>query len=73
MSNDFANARIIYVYDERFESGPRFVAMHKNVPSEWTGEMILNRLGLSAHLCVYEEKAGKKDVCIQHGDRYSAN
>lgn len=65
--------RTILVYDERFESGPRFVAAHKNVPDNWTARDIMERLGLSDHLCIYAEDDDKpptRETIIHVGSRY---
>lgn len=56
----------VTIYDERFESGPRLVGEHKNVPENWTRRDILDRFGVQDHLCVYKNH----NECIQHGSRF---
>lgn len=48
--------KTILVYDERFESGPRFVASFENVPEDWTVKETMVRYGIGEHLCVYMER-----------------
>lgn len=61
--------RTISVYDERFESGPRLVGEHENVPSTWTKKDVMERFGIGEHLSVYELCDGETRE-MNSGDRY---
>ena len=49
--------RTIRVYDDRFGKITH-VGTHANVPTEWTCDEILKRLGIGRHLRVYEDIDG---------------
>jgi hypothetical protein len=62
----------ILIYDERYESGPRFIGSFRNVPEDWTAKETLVRYGIGEHLCVYRDTFVPKN-CIHHGKRFRSD
>jgi hypothetical protein len=50
--------RTIRVYDDRFAK-LQTVAIHHNVPEQWTLADVFTRFGIAKHLRVYEDVDGR--------------